>query len=726
MNRRISRRECQIGGVRVSFETGLMARQADGSVVVRQGDTLVLVTVVSQESKREVDFFPLTVDYIEKTFAAGKIPGGFFKREGRPTEKEVITSRLIDRPIRPLFPEGYRREVQVIATVLSADGENDPDVVALNGASAALMLSGIPFQGPIGGVRVGRVDSQFCLNPSVGQMKASDLNLVVVGRPGGLLMLEGQAHGLPEEVVLEAIAFGSRSLEALFEAIEGLASEAGKPRASVSAPDVDTELEKRVSELFLPLLDRALKVRTKKERYEEIAAAMQQVTDSFQDESPEIVKRAASVCEDLYERRVRRFWVEQGRRLDGRTPQEVRELSSEAGLLPRTHGSALFCRGETQALVVTTLGTSSDEQRMELLEGEVYKRFMVHYNFPPFSVGEVRPLRSPGRREIGHGLLAERALASVIPGQDEFPYTIRVVSDILSSNGSSSMATVCGGTLSLMDAGVPIKSPVAGIAMGLVQEPDGQMILTDIAGEEDHFGDMDLKVARDAEGIRAIQMDLKVTGISEQTLRNALEDARRACLHVLDHMLQTLPRPRSEISAFAPRIVTMQIKQEKIRDVIGAGGKTVREIIERTGVKIDIEDSGRIVIASPNLEKAQEARQLIEMITQEAEVGKIYRGTVKKITNFGAFVEIFPGTEGLVHISQLSNERVRAVTDVLSEGDEVLVKIIEVDGQGRIKLSRKDAVEEGPAAPGLAEESTKPSRRTHDRHRSQRGKGSHG
>lgn len=723
MNKMISRTECEIGGVRVSFESGLMARQADGAAVVRQGDTLVLVTAVAQDSKRDVDFFPLTVDYIEKTFAAGKIPGGFFKREGRPTEKEVITSRLIDRPIRPLFPEGYRREVQIIATVLSADGENDPDVVALNGASAALMLSGIPFQGPVGAVRVGRVDGRFCLNPSVGQLKASDLNLVVVGRPGGLLMLEGQAHGLPEEVILEAISLGSRSLEPLFEAIQGLTAAAGKPKAIVPAPEKDLELERRVSALFLPLLDQALLVRGKKERYAEVAAAMQKVAETFESESAELVKSAAAVCEALYEKRVRRFWVEQGKRLDGRTARDVRELSSQVGLLPRTHGSALFCRGETQALVVTTLGTSSDEQRMELLEGEVYKRFMVHYNFPPFSVGEVRPLRSPGRREIGHGLLAERALATVIPGQDAFPYTIRVVSDILSSNGSSSMATVCGGTLSLMDAGVPIKTPVAGIAMGLVQEPDGQMILTDIAGEEDHFGDMDLKVARDEEGIRAIQMDLKVTGISEQTLRDALEDARRACLHVLDHMLQTIPHPRSEISVFAPRILSMQIKQEKIRDVIGAGGKTVREIIEKTGVKIDIEDSGRIVIASPNLEKAQEACQLIEMITQEAEVGKIYRGTVKKITNFGAFVEIFPGTEGLVHISQLSNERIRAVSDVLSEGDEILVKIIEVDSQGRIKLSRKDAMEEDRMGP---EEPPKSSRRPHDRHRSRREKGSHG
>ena len=709
----MNRTDCEIGEKRLSFETGQMAGQADGSVVVRQGDTLVLVTVVAQDSKRDVDFFPLTVDYIEKTFAAGKIPGGFFKREGRPTEKEVITSRLIDRPIRPLFPSGYYREVQIIATVLSADGENDPDMVALNGASAALVLSGIPFQGPIGGVRVGRIDGKLCLNPGLTQIKASDLNLVVVGRRGGLLMLEGQAHGLPEEVILEGIALGYRSLGDIFKAVDELAAAVGKPKHAMPVLKKDEELEMRVSEGLLPLLDGALLVQEKRARYAQISDAMKRVQDSFGEMEPGQQKKVARFCEELYERKVRRYWIEKGKRLDGRPCHEVRSLASQVGILPRTHGSALFSRGETQALVVTTLGTSSDEQRIELLEGEFYKRFMVHYNFPPFSVGEVRPLRSPGRREIGHGLLAERALATVMPAQDAFPYTVRVVSNILSSNGSSSMATVCGGTLSLMDAGVPIKNPVAGIAMGLVQEEDGQMILTDIAGEEDHFGDMDLKVARDGQGIRAIQMDLKISGISEQTLQNALEAARKACLHILDHMRDTIPQPRAEISLFAPRIVTMQIKQEKIRDVIGAGGRTVREIIEKTGVKIDIEDSGRIVIASPNLEKVQEACRLIELITQEAEVGKIYRGTVKKITNFGAFVEIFPGTDGLVHISQLSRERVHAVTDVLSEGDEVLVKIIDVDSQGRIKLSRKDAVDEEQDGP-MSEDPGKPPRRPPD------------
>ena len=716
----MNRTDCEIGEKRLSFETGQMAGQADGSVVVRQGDTLVLVTVVAQDSKRDVDFFPLTVDYIEKTFAAGKIPGGFFKREGRPTEKEVITSRLIDRPIRPLFPSGYYREVQIIATVLSADGENDPDMVALNGASAALVLSGIPFQGPIGGVRVGRIDGKLCLNPGLTQIKASDLNLVVVGRRGGLLMLEGQAHGLPEEVILEGIALGYRSLGDIFKAVDELAAAVGKPKHAMPVLKKDEELEMRVSEGLLPLLDGALLVQEKRARYAQISDAMKRVQDSFGEMEPGQQKKVARFCEELYERKVRRYWIEKGKRLDGRPCHEVRSLASQVGILPRTHGSALFSRGETQALVVTTLGTSSDEQRIELLEGEFYKRFMVHYNFPPFSVGEVRPLRSPGRREIGHGLLAERALATVMPAQDAFPYTVRVVSNILSSNGSSSMATVCGGTLSLMDAGVPIKNPVAGIAMGLVQEEDGQMILTDIAGEEDHFGDMDLKVARDGQGIRAIQMDLKISGISEQTLQNALEAARKACLHILDHMRDTIPQPRAEISLFAPRIVTMQIKQEKIRDVIGAGGRTVREIIEKTGVKIDIEDSGRIVIASPNLEKVQEACRLIELITQEAEVGKIYRGTVKKITNFGAFVEIFPGTDGLVHISQLSRERVHAVTDVLSEGDEVLVKIIDVDSQGRIKLSRKDAVDEEQDGP-MSEDPGKPPRRHPDTPGSGRG-----
>ncbi|MEW6440709.1 MAG: polyribonucleotide nucleotidyltransferase [bacterium] len=719
----IQRTTCEVGGKQISFETGQMAGQAHGAVVVRQGDTMVLVTVVAQDSRREVDFFPLTVDYIEKTFAAGKIPGGFFKREGRPTEKEIITSRLIDRPIRPLFPSGYVREVQVIATVLSADGENDPDVVALNGASAALLLSGIPFQGPIGGVRVGRVDGQLCLNPTVSQLKTSDLNLVVVGRRGGLIMLEGQAYGLPEEVILEAISTGYKSLAAVFAALEGLAAVAGKPRALVPVQERDEAFEKRVADAFRPLLEKALVILEKQERYQQVSAAVEEVRASLGEIDAQQQKRVAAVCEEMYENVVRRHLIEKKRRLDGRVPNQVRDLSGQVGILPRTHGSALFSRGQTQALVVTTLGTSSDEQRMELLEGEIYKRFMVHYNFPPFSVGEVRPLRSPGRREIGHGLLAERALATVIPPAESFPYTVRVVSDIVSSNGSSSMATVCGGTLSLMDAGVPIKCPVSGIAMGLVQEEDGRVILTDIAGEEDHFGDMDLKIARDAQGIRAIQMDLKISGISEQTLKDALEDARKACLHVLDHMLKVLPQPREEISLFAPRILTMQIKQEKIRDVIGAGGRTVRDIIERTGVKIDIEDSGRIVIASPNLEKAREACQLIELITQEAEIGKIYRGVVKKITNFGAFVEIFPGTEGLVHISQLSRERVNAVTDVLAEGDEVMVKIIDVDGQGRIKLSRKDALEDGGQS-GADAEGAEPSRRPSSDTRPRRGRGS--
>lgn len=686
--------EVELAGKHWSIETGTVAMQANGAVLSRCGETVVLVTAVGSENIRDVDFLPLNVEYLQRTFAAGKIPGGYIKREGRPTEKEIITSRLIDRPLRPLFPKGYRYDTQIIAMVLSADGENDPDIVALNGASAALSISDIPFDGPIAAVRVGRVKGQFVLNPGLRQLKEGDLDLTVVGREGAILMLEGHARGLSEETVLEAVFFGYRALQGLLSAISSLAQEAGKPKKEIPpAAEIEPALLQRIQSDFQPLAEEALGVAERHERSRIVGTRIQEIKEAVAAENAELASAVGHYCEEIYKRAVRRRICDSGRRLDGRTPVDIRPLSSRVGILPRTHGSALFTRGETQALVVTTLGTSGDEQRMELLEGEISKRFMLHYNFPPFCVGEVRPLRSPGRREIGHGVLAERALASVIPPVEEFPYTIRVVSDILSSNGSSSMATVCGATLSLMDAGVPISTPVAGIAMGLLKEGETIRILTDIAGEEDHYGDMDLKVARCRDGIRAIQMDIKIPGITKEILGAALSQAREACLELLDHMEGVIAAPRKDLSVYAPRIVTIQIKPERIKDVIGPGGRTIREIIEKTGVRIDIEDSGKVNIASTDRESAQQAIRLIESLTQEAEVGKIYQGVVKKITNYGAFVEIFPGMDGLIHISQLAKERVENVSDILSEGDEVWVKIIEVDRQGRIKLSRREALE---------------------------------
>jgi len=686
--------EVELGGKHWSIETGTVAMQANGAVLSRCGETVVLVTAVGSDHIRDVDFLPLNVEYMERTFAAGKIPGGYIKREGRPTEKEIITSRLIDRPLRPLFPKGYRYDTQVIAMVLSADGENDPDIVALNGASAALSISDIPFDGPIAAVRVGRVRGEFVLNPGLRQLKEGDLDLTVVGREGAILMLEGHAKGLSEETVLEAVFYGYRALQGLLSAIASLAQEAGTPKREIpAAAEMEPALLERIQSDFEPLAEEVLAVADRHERSRIVSTRIQEIKDALAAENAEQAAAVGHYCEEIYKRAVRRRICESGRRLDGRKPAEIRPLSSRVGILPRTHGSALFTRGETQALVVTTLGTSGDEQRMELLEGEISKRFMLHYNFPPFCVGEVRPLRSPGRREIGHGVLAERALASVIPPVEEFPYTIRVVSDILSSNGSSSMATVCGATLSLMDAGVPISTPVAGIAMGLLKEGETIRILTDIAGEEDHYGDMDLKVARCRDGIRAIQMDIKIPGITKEILGEALSQAKEACLEVLDHMQGVIAAPRKDLSVYAPRIVTIQIKPERIKDVIGPGGRTIREIIEKTGVRIDIEDSGKVNIASTDRESAQQAIRLIESLTQEAEVGKIYQGVVKKITNYGAFVEIFPGMDGLIHISQLAKERVENVSDILSEGDEVWVKIIEVDRQGRIKLSRREALE---------------------------------
>jgi polyribonucleotide nucleotidyltransferase len=679
-----------------SIETGRMAKQAGGSAFVVFGETVILATATAQATPREgIDFFPLTCDYQEKTFAAGKIPGGFFKREGRPAEKEILSSRLIDRPIRPLFPSGFNCETQVIATVLSHDKENDPDVVAIVGGSTALVLSDIPFNGPIAAVRVGRLDGKLVINPTQSQIPSLDLNIIVAGSKDAIVMVEGGAHMQPESVVLEALFAAHDAMQPLIEMQEKLRGLAGKPKRTVVQVPVDTALEAKVKEIGLPKLQAALKKTAKHERYDALDAAKDEVVGHFAADQPEKAKDVAKAFSKLKKHVVRDTILKEGRRLDGRGLADVRPVTCEVEILPRTHGSALFTRGETQALVVATLGTSSDEQKIDALIGEHYKRFMLHYNFPPFSTGEVKFLRSPGRREIGHGALAERALAPIIPTEEEFPYTVRIVSEVLESNGSSSMATVCGGSLSLMDAGVPIKSPVAGVAMGLIREGDEVRVLSDILGDEDHLGDMDFKVAGTEAGITAVQMDIKIGGVTRAIMSKALEQARESRLHILGIMNGTISAPKSDLSTYAPRIVTIKIKPDRIRDLIGPGGKVIRGIVEETGAKIDVEDDGTVRVASADGPALQKALDRVRAITAEAEVGRIYRGTVRKIVDFGAFVEIFPGTDGLVHISQLSDERVRKVSDVLKEGDVIDVKVLEVDRSGKIRLSRKDAMKGG-------------------------------
>jgi polyribonucleotide nucleotidyltransferase len=693
--------EISFHGRQLSIEVGRMAKQAGGAALVQYGETVVLVTAVAADTTRPgIDFFPLTCDYQERTFAAGKIPGGFFKREGRPTGKEVLTSRLIDRPIRPLFPEGFVSETQVIATVLSHDRENDPDVIALTGASTALQVSDIPFHGPIAAVRIGRINGQFIVNPTTTQLEQSDLNLVVAGSREGIVMVEGGAKVLPEDVMLDALFTAHTELQALLDMQDELQREAGKAKRPVKHSALDEAMFAHVAAQLTPHIQAAFEVTGKLERAAAVRQAEQEVLSVLSAEFPDHAGALAAMAEEVKRRVMRGAIVSEGRRVDGRGLKEIRPISCEVGVLPRTHGSALFTRGETQALAVATLGTSSDEQKIEALSGEQYKKFMLHYNFPPFSVGEVKPLRGPGRREIGHGTLAERALMGVLPTEEEFPYTIRVVSEILESNGSSSMATVCGGTLSLMDAGVPITAPVAGIAMGLIKEGEEVRVLSDILGDEDHLGDMDFKVAGTAEGITALQMDIKIGRVTRDIMRQALYQAREARLHILGAMGAVLARPRTEISAHAPRIVTLKIKPDKIRDVIGPGGKVIRSIIEETGVKIDVEDDGTVLIASSEGASMQRAIELIEGITADAVVGKIYKGTVRKIVDFGAFVEILPGTDGLLHISQIGPGRVQKVSDVLKEGDEVMVKVLEVDKQGKIRLSRKEAMQASQAEQG--------------------------
>ncbi|HUT83616.1 MAG TPA: polyribonucleotide nucleotidyltransferase [Thermodesulfobacteriota bacterium] len=687
------KKEFEWNGRMFKVEAGDLARQASGSVRVQYGDTVVLVTAVASKGPREgVDFFPLMVDYQEMTYAAGKIPGGFFKREGRPSEKEILTSRLIDRPLRPLFPKGYINEVQIVATVLSADEENDPDILGMIGASAALEISDIPFCGPIAGVRVGRIDGKLVCNPINTELKKSELDLIIAGNREGIVMVEGGANFITEDIMLEAMIFGHQSLQKVLDIQEEMKREIGKPKVIVPPPSVDAELKEKITSFAADRMRKTLQLRNKAERHRGMDDLYLEAVEKFAGENGEKKNEVTAIFSDLERDIVRNMILREKRRIDGRGLKDIRPIDCGVAVLPRTHGSALFTRGETQVLAVTTLGTSSDEQKIDSLIGETYKTFMLHYNFPPFSVGEVKPLRGPSRREVGHGALAERSIARILPNNDNFPYTIRIVSEVLESNGSSSMATVCGSSLSLMDAGVPVKTAVAGIAMGLIKEGDQVAVLTDILGDEDHIGDMDFKVAGTRDGITGFQMDIKISGLAHEIMREALTQAREGRIFILDKMAEAIQKPRPDLSIRAPRIVTIMVKQDKIRDVIGPGGKTIRGIIEQTGVKIEIDDSGKANIASNDLESLEKAIKMVKDLIQEVEVDKIYLGKVKKIVDFGAFVEILPGTDGLVHISQLAPGHVKNVRDVLSEGDEVVVKVLEIDRQGKIKLSRKEAL----------------------------------
>ncbi|MBI4341459.1 MAG: polyribonucleotide nucleotidyltransferase [Candidatus Omnitrophica bacterium] len=683
-----------LGPSTLSIETGAWARQADGAVVVQQGETVVLVTAVSDPNPSEFDFFPLTCDYRERTYAAGKIPGGFFKREGRPTEKEILSARLMDRPIRPLFPSGFKHELQIMAAVLSSDGEYDPDVLAVVGASAALRLSTIPFPDALGAVRVGLVEGKLIVNPTFRELAQSTIDLVVAGTRHGVMMLEAGLKEVPEQQLLEAIAFGYQQLKTLIAMQEELAQKAGKPKnTTLKIAKPAPELVERARQLAAAELARINEPKKKLQRREAIAALKQSVLERLTADGAITAEDAAAAFEEVDHQEARAFILGRQVRIDGRGLTDLREITCEVGVLPRTHGSALFTRGETQSLGVATLGTSDDEQMIEALEGETYKRFMLHYNFPPFSVNEVRPARGPGRREIGHGALAERALAPMVPSKDVFPYTIRLVSDILESNGSSSMASVCSGSMALMDAGVPVKAAVSGIAMGLVTEDSRHAILTDIAGLEDHVGDMDFKVAGTRLGTTALQLDVKLTrGLSLELISQIFAQSHSGRMLLLDKMAAAIERPRAQLSAYAPRITVIKINPEKIRDVIGPGGRVIRKIIEETGATIDIEDDGSVSVASNDAEKSQKALDIIRTLTEDVEVGKVYNAKVKRIMNFGAFCEILPGKEGLVHVSELADKYVNKVEDVVKVGDEFRVKVIEIDEQGRVNLSRKRAM----------------------------------
>ncbi len=685
--------DIEIRGKKLVIETGEIARQADGSVVLRYGDTVVLATAVSDKKEREgLDFFPLTIDYQEKAYAAGKIPGGFFKREGKPSEKEVLTSRLIDRPMRPLFPDGYRSETQGIVSVLSFGEENISDVLGIIGMSTALTISDIPFEGPVSAVRVGLLNGELVLFPDLEESEQIELNFVVAGTDEAVVMVEGGAREVSEETVLRAIDFAHEEIKKINQLQRLLREQVGRPKRSFTPPETDAALMEEVRAFVLPRMKELIRIPEKLRRQEALSLLRDEAIEKLASEEEDNSSAISGVFHDIEKELVRAMILEEGVRADGRRHDEVRPITCKTGFLPRVHGSALFVRGETQALVAVTLGTTEDEQKIDALEGESFKSFMLHYNFPPFSVGEVKRLGSPGRREIGHGALAERALKPLMPDKERFPYTIRVVSDILESNGSSSMATVCGATLALMDAGVPLDAPVAGIAMGLIQGDEKAVVLTDILGMEDHLGDMDFKVTGTSRGITAFQMDVKVSGISREVMESALEQAREGRLYILEKMREAIAAPKKELSPYAPRIFTMQIKQDKIRDVIGVGGKVIRSIIEDTGVKIDIDDSGLVKIISIDEESAQKAREIIEGIVKEAKVGEVYLGKVKRVVDFGAFVEILPNTEGLLHISQIAERRIEKVTDEINEGDEVLVKVIEIDRMGRIRLSRKEVL----------------------------------
>ncbi len=687
--------KADVGGKSLSIQAGKVAKQASGSVVVQYGDTVVLVTAVSANNERDIDFLPLSVEYQEKIYAAGRIPGNYFRREiGRPSEKETLTARLIDRPIRPLFPKEYRFETQVIATVLSMDQENDADMLAMVGASAALEISDIPFAGPIANVRVGRIDGQFVANPTLSQMVESDINIIIAGSRTGVVMVEGGGDVVTEADMLEAIFFGHHAIQPIIDIQEQLKAEIGRPKRPFTPPEKDPALVEMLREKASAPLHEVLIIPEKMKRYEAVRTVKSQIVESLGEEMADRRGEISAILGDLQKQICRDMILKEGRRIDNRRFDEIRPITCEVGVLPRPHGSALFTRGETQVLGILTLGAGGDEQRVETLSGEEHRPFMLHYNFPPYSVGEVKRVGSPSRRDIGHGGLSTRAIERVLPDKEDFDYTIRIVSEVLESNGSSSMGTVCSGILAMMDGGVPIKAPVSGIAMGLVKEGDQVVILSDILGDEDHTGDMDFKVTGTAEGITALQMDIKIHELSREIMHKALEQAKAGRLHILDKMLQALAVPRAEISPFAPKIIAIKINPDKIRDIIGPGGKVIRAIQSETNTKIEIDDSGLVKIAATSAEDGEAARLQVETLTMEPEVGTIYEGKVVKTTDFGAFVQIVPGTDGLVHISQLANHRVGKVTDVVKEGDFLKVKVLEISKDGKIRLSHKAVLED--------------------------------
>jgi polyribonucleotide nucleotidyltransferase len=725
------RRDITLGARSLSIETGKLAKQADGSVIVRSGDTMVIVTACRAANERVgIDFLPLTVDYREYTYASGRIPGGFFKREGKPAEKEVLTSRLIDRPIRPLFPGGWHYETQIVALLISADSDNDSDVLAITGASAALALSSIPFEKTIAGVRVGFIDGEYLINPTFPERKKSKIDLVVAGSADAIMMVEAGAKEATEEEMIGALDAAHKAIKQIVAAIDELKAQVGKKKTVVAPKTIDAAFHHEVESKAYEPLAAAMRIKDKLENYATVDKVLADLVGSYPEDDAAKRGDAKKIFKELKEKVTRDEILDRGQRLDGRRFDEIRPIWIEVGVLPRVHGSAVFTRGETQALVSATLGTEDDAQKIELVDGEHYKHFMLHYNFPPFSVGEVQFLRGPGRREIGHGALAERSLVPLLPSPDDFPYTVRIVSDILESNGSSSMASICGGSLAMMDAGVPLKAPVAGVAMGLVMnETSGKWaVLTDIAGAEDHYGDMDFKVAGTRTGITALQMDIKVSGITLDIMRKALEQARQGRFEILDKMHAALPASRDNISSFAPRIVTIRIPTEKIRDVIGPGGKTIRSIIEKTGVKIDVEDDGRVNVASADEAAAQKAIAMIQELTATPELDKSYMGRVERITDFGAFIEIMPGVDGLLHVSEIANYRVQNVRDELKEGEQVMVKVINIDPSGKVRLSRKALLAPGegteprhPRPEGEAATDGAPRDHGHDRHDRPRG-----